>query len=531
MTQSATLAPEDLFEHQVLDFEVLTPIHIGTREGSLKATEFISHGGQVHVLDENKFSLWLQEKGLIDGFVEEAKNGPLNLKGFLEQRGGKGWSQDLTAFTVRKIPGGGMGMQEFRPMIRDAHGLVYFPGSALKGVLRTAVLWSAVKAGRLISRDVVESRVRQGIRFNPERQKWQVFDQQSRKGKEHFSTWLQKAVLGNEPQDDLLRCLMVRDAYPVGSYETRVIELRVLCKQADTTFSKSSRNFKIWVEALMPGSRFRVELTWNVRQYHRADWRPGPPQPHVLGTLDAVLDCVREQNDKVVADEQAFFSNPSGDDQAVTSAARSLGTWYENRQGLLMRVGFGVGMISTTVGNLLTEDVRKDIRNACGHPRGSDPAPKSRRVWLTPEGQVFPMGWGRLVQPQGPQTWQALGSAECSQEPPPSKGEPHWSPHESHTSPRTQDTSQVKSEMWPSAYCTWNPGSQVVEARQGERTASTPRLKSEEEVRQVLETLPTEVQNRLYQKRRGMVLQVEVEVQGNRYQLVRLHPTSEAKGS
>ncbi len=36
------------------------------------------------------------------------------------------------------------------------------------------------------------------------------------------------------------------------------------------------------------------------------------------------------------------------------------------------------------------------IRDACGHRRAGDPAPKSQRVWRKSENEVLPMGWMRI---------------------------------------------------------------------------------------------------------------------------------------
>ncbi|RMH04025.1 MAG: type III-A CRISPR-associated RAMP protein Csm5, partial [Nitrospirae bacterium] len=210
----------DTYDICTLALEVLTPLHVGGREGALKSLDFVFDAGTVHVVDEDRFAQWLQAQGIVDLFVEEAKTGTMDLKRFIQKR--PGWRQALPTWTRYTIKGGRDGMQEFRPLIRDAHDRVYLPGSAVKGALRTAILWKRLHEGTPVPLEQVEAAVERGIVKDRASGGWRWLQvanpenpgQKKPVGKERFSRWLQEAVLGNDPHHDLLRCLTVRDAYP-----------------------------------------------------------------------------------------------------------------------------------------------------------------------------------------------------------------------------------------------------------------------------------------------------------------------------
>jgi len=71
-----------------------------------------------------------------------------------------------------------------------------------------------------------------------------------------------------------------------------------------------------------------------------------------------------------------------------------LESWYKNNTSSF-RIGFGSGMVSTTIAMLLDDNLRKKVRNYAGLNRGNDIAPKSRRVWVKNNNPI-PFGWAML---------------------------------------------------------------------------------------------------------------------------------------
>jgi CRISPR-associated protein Csm5 len=62
-----------------------------------------------------------------------------------------------------------------------------------------------------------------------------------------------------------------------------------------------------------------------------------------------------------------------------------------------LRLGWGTGMNGTTVGLLLDEQLRSQIRDTCGIKAPGFEAPKSRRTIIDPNGEIrFVPGWAKF---------------------------------------------------------------------------------------------------------------------------------------
>jgi len=410
-TQAApSPAAEKVLEKLIVNFTVLSPIHIGTWDGSLLPMEFLYDGQRVHVVDEAKLGRFLMERNLMDDFVHQAFSGNLRRKGLggvLEERArGTDFKKIGPAVAAYSVPGGGPDMSDFRPFVRDGFGRVYLPGTAIKGVLRTAFFYGALKAklsGSGKARHPREAQVKQWIqKLQNERKK--------ERAKKFLSARLQKEVLqswnipgkANDQNRDILRCLKVRDAYPVnGKVETRVIPIQFLSKRPDGSHywsqkPKGKGDLVVWVEAVTAGT-FQTEILWDQelwRMFSKENRGKKVPAASVKGVL-----LLADRMNRDIAEHEKAFCTTRGEPQGGF-----LKSWYEALGGSIFRIGFGSGMLSTTVNLLWSESLRQQIRNVCGHHRGTDPAPKSRRVWVKSEQECLPMGWARIriVEDEGP---------------------------------------------------------------------------------------------------------------------------------
>ena len=413
--------PEDLKETKKLVLNVLSPIHIGSREGVLRTTDFMVLGNRVYLIDEDKLGEYLLAQGLLPRLITALEHGPFNLAAFLKDAGE---SPENLAHRISRLalPGGAPAMQEFRPLIRDGQAQVYLPGSALKGVIRTAVLYKIMQAPRWVDK------VKQKILEDPP---CQGKGREKRKKTVYYSdSFLQKQGLQNftlphrditrDPTTDILRCLTVRDAYPVDPKKilTGIIPIDFLSKRQDGSFYFSAKKagsgqLRLWAEAILQGS-FTLELVWNKELF--AQFQKNNPHPLPVQSLEDVLAAIQEMNRDVIAHEITHYTNTpkittggslkdtlkaQTQQQADPAAAACLNLqkFYESRQQRYLRVGFGSGMLSTTVGLHLPPEIRQKIRDNCGSgPRPGDPAPKSRRIWQTSKGLSYPLGWLQLTE-------------------------------------------------------------------------------------------------------------------------------------
>jgi CRISPR-associated protein Csm5 len=416
-------SPSEIREVRTLNLRIFTPTHIGTREGSLRAMEFVVHQGKVYLCNDDLLGQLLLDQGLFPRFMSAVEQGPVRLAAFLTDAG-LNLAQVLPRISRPQevIPGGSPEMQEFRPFIRDGQGNLFLPGSALKGVFRTALLYKLLQDPEWTQKVVTLVRQQTPCRgTGRERRRSSVFfsdDLLQRQGLQGFR--LPGRDLSRDPTTDILRCLTVRDAYPLDpqAAKTAVVPIDFLSKGKDKGFyfstKKDGNPLRLWVEALFPAN-FAVQLVWDQAvwaQFQKAN--RGRPLP--LTGLDDLLAAVREMNQALIEHENAFYeftrtppartlrealdAPTAGTADPAAQAAQKLKAWYDKLPPGFLRLGFGSGMLSTTMALRLPPELRQKVRDSCGSgPRPGEVAPKSRRVWRARDGQIFPLGWAKIVAP------------------------------------------------------------------------------------------------------------------------------------
>ena len=482
------LGKKDLKYKIPLILEVASPIHIGSREGSLRTTDFISHKGKTYVIDEDKFCEFLLDHNLIDDFVDSVSSGFRSIAEYLKGKDVRDLDKNIRDIALRSIRGGEDRMRDFRPFVRDAHGQVFIPGTSIKGTLRTSLL-HGILSGDPRLRGEKGSWVENNLR--------QLSSGERGKEKKQFSyKILQRDILQNfripgtdqkdGPNRDILRCLTVRDAYPIGQIESRLIKLQFLSKNAsgEVYWSKQERPdrpLEVWVEAVVAG-RFMTELIMDMQLFNHFK-----TEDRCIKDLNDLLRHVRHMNKSIFDHEKKYFSaytKPKSPD--ARDAAQSLYTWYEKQQGSLLRIGFGSGMLSTTVDEVFSPNVRTEIRNIFGHNRGSDPAPKTRRVWQKEHNQWVPMGWMEFSQPEDRTT-----IAVQRKEPEP-----------------------VVEDVWENATLEWRAQDATVVARVENRRAFGKGK----------ELVPESMHDRLINRRKNVKAKITVVQKGNSFVIVKIEP-------
>ncbi len=482
------LGKKDLKYKIPLILEVASPIHIGSREGSLRTTDFISHKGKTYVIDEDKFCEFLLDHNLIDDFVDSVSSGFRSIAEYLKGKDIKDLDKNIRDIALHSIRGGENRMRGFRPFVRDAHGQVFIPGTSIKGTLRTSLL-HGILSGDPRLRGEKGSWVENNLR--------QLSSGERGKEKKQFSyKILQRDILQNfripgtdqkdGPNRDILRCLTVRDAYPIGQIESRLIKLQFLSKNAsgEVYWSKQERPdrpLEVWVEAVVAG-RFMTELIMDMQLFNHFK-----TEDRCIKDLNDLLRHVRHMNKSIFDHEKKYFSaytKPKSPD--TRDAAQSLYTWYEKQQGSLLRIGFGSGMLSTTVDEVFSPNVRTEIRNIFGHNRGSDPAPKTRRVWQKEHNQWVPMGWMEFSQPEDRTT-----IAVQRKEPEP-----------------------VVEDVWENATLEWRAQDATVVARVENRRAFGKGK----------ELVPESMHDRLINRRKNVKAKITVVQKGNSFVIVKIEP-------
>jgi CRISPR-associated protein Csm5 len=377
---------KDVFETKKARLSVLSPIHIGSFEQRLTPFEYVQSGQYVYPVSDDRLSQFLHKKKLIDTYTSavgrEGHRFRL-LSFFKENRFTPSESDLLEISSGRKIRviGDTLRLQDYRPFIRDGFGNIYVPGTSLKGVMRTGILYNALIDFKTRQPREFESQVLNRIEGTETR----LF-----KRKYPFQ-WIQDNYLEDfvlskktrSPNTDWLRMFHVRDAYPVNLRETILLPVNVLKKERDGwtyRMERAGQNTTIWVEAVPQSTVFEVELAWD-KKLHRL-FKPMQGVSEPLQGLSDLLSKVDKFAKDIIEYEKRF------------ATGHRLCNWYSEKKANI-RIGFGSGMTATTILLLLPENLRKKVRNLSGFNRGDDVAPKSRRVWIDKDMPI-PLGWAAL---------------------------------------------------------------------------------------------------------------------------------------
>lgn len=371
-----------IFESIKLRLTIKSPVHIGSVEQKISRLEFIHHDRYIYPVSEEKLSLFLQKRNLISSYVLaiERDASRFNLAEFFKNK-----AIDLNAEILETLSGGrkikvlsdASKIQEFRPFIRDGFGQVFIPGTSIKGVIRTALLYNILKDFKHknpsdFKRDI-EDRITNDIINGVNKRKFAQWANEE---------WLEDFVLSNKRRcqnTDWLRMIRVSDAYSSQNIETVLIPVNILKKEKNWNLKKESsgQDTTIWIECIPEHTVLEFEATLDKGLL--ADFKRYNKSIKYPDSLLVLLDTIKQWSADIFSFEKDF------------SKGHDLESWYKNNTANF-RIGFGSGMVSTTIIILLDEDLRKKIRNYAGIDRGNEIAPKSRRVWLK-DLKPVPLGW------------------------------------------------------------------------------------------------------------------------------------------
>ncbi|WP_456365155.1 type III-A CRISPR-associated RAMP protein Csm5 [Thermococcus sp.] len=409
---------------------VLSPLHIGNGN-KLTPVDVYPTDDRVYVLNVERLFSDLQKLGVdLEKILTLLKNPPGEhyvWKGYIEE-----YHLNPSDYALYSLPVFGelgktsMGINEFI----KSNGRPYIPGSSIKGAIRTAVFYKALKecgdSGTVTSvLDGVARESRGRERENIARLKTFIgrnahvvdyylyyLESQIRRNEErgkdfdkrHADDVLEGIVFGMEgsrrfpgiqyePKRDPMRALIIRDSQSIGRKHLAVYRVEAVGNPSP---------IPIWVEALQPGTETEVEpkfdaelLRVNAGHFNGLLWECLKDRGRPWEVFeDFVWDAVREFYDAIIDHELRNLSKFGRHGSSVRS-------FYEGLRGKerILRLGWGSGWISTTIGLLLVEkgpkweQVRRKLKlgeNPSGRGLSRD-FPKTRRL---ADGK--PMGWVML---------------------------------------------------------------------------------------------------------------------------------------
>ncbi|MCS7215432.1 MAG: type III-A CRISPR-associated RAMP protein Csm5 [Thermodesulfovibrio sp.] len=374
-----------VFETEILKLTTKSPIHIGSHIQRITRFEFLVSSNKVYPIDDKKLALLLKRLNLIADYCGEIERygGRFDLGDFFKRRAiTLSESELLNLSSGREIYSlrDCSKVQEYKPLIRDGFGEPFIPGSSIKGVFRTAILYHLLK----------ELKIKNPKRFEEEIELFierKIKDDSQGKHKKSFFTEVESrflrsfnlSVKGDASNRDWLRMLKISDAYAEEKIKTVLVPVNILKREGLWTYKEESPGIRttLWAECIPAGVSLSFQVSWDrglMNEFMKENKNIKMPE-----NLTEVFKLVNAWAKDIVEFERGFFSS------------HSLRHWYE-RNPVNFRVGAGSGMISTTIIMLLKEPLRTKVRDYSGGFNPNPTAPKSRKVYERDEG-VFPLGW------------------------------------------------------------------------------------------------------------------------------------------
>jgi CRISPR-associated protein Csm5 len=381
------------------EISVQSPVHIGSGD-QLDSMDFVVHNGKASVIDFDKVLSELKNKG----------ESPLVLHDEIERFGN---NFDFGKFLYRKginvenvskytLPCEGT-PSRMATFIKNAFGIPLIPGSSIKGAIRTALTWYFLKNENM--KTEVEKTLRRvlgelnRIRDNRERRR--------------ASNWWERKIgqelenlifYGKEkdPKYDMNKAMTVTDA-SLGS-----VDLLELVLYRIFTTKKENRlvpkGFDIFIEAVKPDvSIGTTKISLNSYFLEKKLSEFGFDEERVETFRKFPYIC-NEFSKNLIEFELDFFEK-YGLSELVMFYEELLRSITAD-DGFLLRLGFGIGWISTTVGLILEDnpellkDIRREFRlgRRRNQPEYVPEFPKTRKVIIEKGRPTYPMGWIRLKE-------------------------------------------------------------------------------------------------------------------------------------
>jgi CRISPR-associated protein Csm5 len=349
-------------QHFTLNLLTISPLHIGSGRELLRDYDYAVHGGRTWRIDEDA----LLDAALGDGEFDDAllRRPAAELLQAGDFRAGSGLFRYSIEGEARSRQRGA----RVREQIKDLSDRPYLPGSSLKGALRTAVFdWALAHNPRALDTGRLRSS-----------RKWAAQP-------------LERAVLGRDPNHDLLRALQVADSDPVdpGSSlmlaHAQVLTGRQLGSPIEVEALRSevvlNTTLKVDLSLFAPAAERQLGFG------QRLDW------------LQDLMGVCRARAASLLEAERDWFARQRPGSPIANYYAQ-LHKYLDSLPAsrCLLQVGWGGGWQGKTVGLRLDDRQREEVvdryRLARGRRRRGDPFPKSRRVLMDGEGRPSaPLGW------------------------------------------------------------------------------------------------------------------------------------------
>ncbi|OCR00147.1 type III-A CRISPR-associated RAMP protein Csm5 [Oscillatoriales cyanobacterium USR001] len=405
--------------------QLTSPIlHIGSEVSKLSPFEYVQTESRVYLPNQEALAKALHHRGKLQEYIRRIENRE-EITSLLKEAFGDNWqnNQELEAifpktgisrkWTEEKIT-------DLRPMIRNGFGQLYIPGSSIKGAIRTAIAYYLLKHEEQYqvpekSRvSEIENRLRARTGQLKDNAK-KANDDLMKSLFSEFELFYQGRCSSGKIESsntDFMRAIKVTDSKPIikrilKSKDSRTkdknVNIPVVAKVIVSSFvnTRTKEGFldklakykaPIYAEmAYEVWTEFTLILDTEMLSWFRRNDNMSIP----FTTIEDILKICKEFAQDQWEYEQKYWksikNNPS-EDLYFDSISEEFYAQSKCPYGL--RIGWGSGMMGTTIDLQLNEQLRSEIRDACGLDAPNYEAPKSRRAVVNENGEIkFAPGW------------------------------------------------------------------------------------------------------------------------------------------
>jgi len=390
-------------------FKTLSPIHIKGQKPDY-GSGIIRLGRKGYIINEIKLSKFLKEKDLIECYVEYVSQCIKNRKKpfivfFFNQYKNR---IRLDEITLKNISSGITSIGDGNSFICNGNGTYFIPGSSIKGAIRTSLIYHMLNELKNSNQKefnglVIDTINRKLTEYNIAKKKYEwrkmddikkSFDETiiAKEFQSFFNDLVKIAKVKEGPNTDLLRTLKISDSKKINDVYKE--NIKVVCYKNDSSFyfgktkqkNTTEEEISLNVECLHEDTEFITEVSLDLGLLNK--FYPDGKMP--FNDISSLINIIKEFGERQWIEERDFF-------QKVQGMQKTTEFYNQNIFHPLLRVGWGTGMLGTTIDLLLDPPLRQRIRNeVMGHNRPGLPAPHSKRIVMRDNLATFPLGWVKI---------------------------------------------------------------------------------------------------------------------------------------
>ncbi|HEC91938.1 MAG TPA: type III-A CRISPR-associated RAMP protein Csm5 [Candidatus Atribacteria bacterium] len=360
--------------------ETLSPIHIGNGE-KISPMEYVIDS-RFNRIDMDE--LFRDKEFNVNGFIDDVNFGSFYLG---ERYGGIAKKHVLYSLEISKDATNYMmdKRSEVQEFIKTG-GRPYIPSSSIKGAIRTAIMWYALKNDS-------------EIYFELENYINKIWDRTEIKpNKKWVGSRIERMIFGKDPNHDLLRVLRISDADRISLNNLDIKEVKILSTTRSDYYYKGYSSI---VESLKRGIKTCISIkidNFLVKEKENLKFNDA-----MIKYIHSFADICNEYAKDLIKYELSFFTryNDGRLNQIIDFYE---GLYDEIENGILLRLAWGTGWHGMTVGRLLEEDILDRLRRLynLGRRRNKPdfvkPFPKTRKIVFENGVARYPMGWIKLEE-------------------------------------------------------------------------------------------------------------------------------------